>query len=170
MSLLGPPDPAWSDRASAEIDRWFSLDLPGLLTIHHIGSTSVPDLIAKPVIDLLPVFTDMSRLDAARPGLETLGYEWLGEFGLPGRRYIRLDDPATGQRLFQAHCYVEGSLDIVRHLAFRDAIRASPKLRAAYAAEKQRCARLHPDDYHAYGDCKSSWIARAEADAMENKI
>ena len=168
MSLLAPPDPRWPDQARAEIERWRMQGLTGLMTIHHIGSTSVPELAAKPVIDLLPVFADMAQLDAARPLLEALGYEWLGEFGLPGRRYVRLDDPVTKRRLVQAHCYVQGSRDVTRHLAFRDALRADPALRRAYASEKERCAGRHPNDYHAYGDCKADWIARTEAKIMEN--
>ncbi|MCG7518044.1 GrpB family protein [Ruegeria sp. Ofav3-42] len=167
MSLLEPADPNWPDEAQTEIQRWQDASLPGLLTIHHIGSTSVPDLLAKPVIDLLPVFSDMANLDAARLTIETMGYEWLGEFGLPGRRYVRMDDPQTGKRILQAHCYVDGSAEITRHLAFRDALRADPALRDTYATVKSRCAAAHPDNYHAYGDCKSTWIQQTEAQALE---
>ncbi|MCA0927285.1 GrpB family protein [Ruegeria profundi] len=167
MSLLSSPDPAWPQQAITEVTRWQNADLPGLVEIHHIGSTSVPHLPAKPIIDLLPVFSDLDQMDAARPLIEALGYEWLGEFGLPGRRYVRKDDPATGKRIVQAHCYVQDSSEITRHLAFRDALRADPALRDAYAAEKTRCGNLHPNDYHAYGDCKSDWVAKAEAKVLE---
>lgn len=168
MSLLEPADPTWPEQARMEIRRWRDAELAGLLEIHHIGSTSVPDLLAKPVIDLLPVFSDFANLDAAQSAVEALGYEWLGEFGLPGRRYVRMDDPTTGKRVTQAHCYVAGSAEITRHIAFRDALQADPNLRDAYAAEKYRCAMAHPHDYHAYGDCKSGWIQRAEAQALED--
>ena len=168
MSLLEPANPEWPGQAQAEIRRWHEAGLPGLLTIHHIGSTSVPGLVAKPIIDLLPVFSDMSYLDAARHVIEAMGYEWLGEFGLPERRYVRMDDPQTGMRLRQAHCYVDGSTEITRHLAFRDALRADTNLRDAYASVKTRCAHAHPDSYHAYGDCKSDWIQSTEAQAMEH--
>lgn len=169
MSLLSPPDPNWPAQAQAEADRWRAAGLAGLVTVHHIGSTAVPGLPAKPIIDLLPVFADQATCDAARPALERLGYEWLGEFGLPDRRYVRLDDPETGNRLFQAHCYVQGSGEITRHLAFRDALRANASLRAAYTAVKARCAALHPGDRVAYGDCKSNWIAKAEQKALEHQ-
>lgn len=170
MSLLEPPNPNWSERALTEIDLWQSVNPDGLVAMHHIGSTAVPDLTAKPIIDLLPVFADMTKMDQARALIETLGYEWLGEFGLPGRRYVRKNDPTTGQRLVQAHCYVQGSTEIARHLAFRDALRASAELRDAYAQEKMRCAELHPNDYHAYGDCKSDWVSRTEAKILETTI
>ncbi|MBE1284581.1 MAG: GrpB family protein [Rhodobacteraceae bacterium] len=168
MSLIVAPDPAWPLQAQREIDRWQSAGMAGLVEIHHIGSTSVPGLSAKPIIDLLPVFSDLSAMESARARLETLGYEWLGEFGLPGRRYVRLDDPDTGTRQFQAHCYVQGSSEITRHLAFRDALRANAPLRAAYSSVKATCAARHPGDYHAYGDCKSGWIQKAERKALED--
>lgn len=168
MSLLSPPNPDWPDMARTEIRRWHDAGLRGLVAIHHIGSTSVPNLPAKPIIDLLPVFANMTDLDAARGGVLSLGYEWLGEFGLTGRRYAHRDDAQTGRRVCQAHCYVTGSSEITRHLAFRDALRADTVLRDAYAQEKSRCAALHPNDHHAYGDCKSAWIGKAEAKALEH--
>lgn len=169
MNLLSPPDPNWPAQAQAEAERWRAAGMSGLVTLHHIGSTSVPGLPAKPIIDLLPVFADTAACDAARPALEQLGYEWMGAFGLPERRYVRLDDPHTGCRRFQAHCYPMGSAEITRHLAFRDALRGNAPLRAAYTAVKARCAALHPGDRAAYGDCKSSWIAKAEQKALEHQ-
>ena len=168
MSLLVAPDPTWPAIARAEADRWRGLQLAGLVQVHHIGSTSVPGLPAKPIIDLLPVFENLQAADAARAELETLGYEWMGPFGLPGRRYVRLDDPETGARRVQAHCYAAGSAEITRHLAFRDALRANGMLRAAYTREKARCAQLHAGDTHAYGACKSAWIQKAEAKALDS--
>ncbi|MEX0284041.1 MAG: GrpB family protein [Paracoccaceae bacterium] len=167
MSVLSPYDPTWPDTAQAEIRRWKNANLAGLIAIHHIGSTSVPGLPAKPIIDLLPVFDSMESCESARNPLETLGYEWMGEFGLPERRYVRLSDPETGKRRIQAHCYTVGSEEITRHLAFRDALRSNPTLRAGYTSVKSRCAALHPGDHAAYGDCKSDWIAKVEAKALE---
>lgn len=166
MSLIVAPDPEWPAMAQEEISRWMRADLPGLVEVFHIGSTSVPGLPAKPIIDLLPVFDTLDSADAARAGIEALGYEWMGAFGLPDRRYVRLDD-AAGQRRVQAHCYPQGSPEITRHLAFRDALRSNASLRAGYTSVKARCAALHPGDRDAYGDCKSDWVAKAEARALE---
>ena len=170
MSLLVAPDPEWPVQANAEADRWRTAGLQGLVTIHHIGSTSVPGLPAKPIIDLLPVFESLEELDTNRAKLETLGFEWMGEFGLPGRRYLRRDDPQTGKRLIQAHCYARGTSEITRHLAFRDALRTNAPLRAAYSSVKAACAARHPGDPHAYGDCKADWIEKAERDALDSLI
>ncbi len=168
MTRLSPPDPDWPARAAAEAARWHAARIEGLIHLHHIGSTSVPGLPAKPIIDLLPVFASTAACDAARPRLEALGYEWMGPFGLPDRRYLRYDDPQTGQRRFQAHCYPQHSPEITRHLAFRDALRANPALRAGYTSVKARCDGLHPGDHRAYGACKSDWINKVETLSLKH--
>lgn len=166
MSLLHPYSQDWPAQAAAEADRWRGV-VDGLVTIHHIGSTSVPGLPAKPIIDLLPVFASDADADAAHAPLAALGYEWMGAFGLAGRRYARLFDPETGARKTHAHGYVRGHPDIQRHLAFRDALRGNAALRAAYTSVKANCAARHPDGGDAYGSCKSGWIQKTEARALK---
>ncbi|MEO0379093.1 MAG: GrpB family protein [Pseudomonadota bacterium] len=166
MTLVVAYDDKWPALAAQEADRWRSL-VTGLVTVHHIGSTAVPGLPAKPILDLLPVFSDVTSTDAARDAVEAMGYEWMGPFGLKGRLYCRLTDQVSGDRLIHAHAYVQGHADIRRHLAFRDALRANAPLRAAYASVKAACAARHPEGGAAYGDCKSAWIAKTEARALE---
>ncbi len=161
-----PYDGTWPIRADEEMQRWREA-VEGLITVHHIGSTSVPGLPAKPILDLLPVFADEAAADASRAALEVLGYEWMGAFGLEGRRYCRRIDPQSGDRQVHAHAYVQGHADIRRHLAFRDALRANASLRAAYASVKGACAARHPEGGEAYGTCKSAWISKTESRALE---
>ena len=137
-----------------------------LLEVEHMGSTAIPGIAAKPIIDLLPIARDEASLDRMEAGVRRLGYEWLGEFGIPGRRYCRKNDPAIRKRQFQLHCFARGASEIDRHLVFRDYLRAFPDIAKAYEAEKRRAATLHPDDTLAYNGAKNDWIKRTERDAL----
>lgn len=158
---LVPHNPAWADRAAAESARLKAALGDNLLAVEHIGSTAIPGIAAKPIVDLLPIVADLAALNAARPAIEALGYVWRGEFGLEGRRYCVLSD-TTGRRIVQAHCYQADSPEVERHLVYRDHMRAHPDEAAAYEAEKQRAAALHAHDSLAYNGEKNDWIKAAE--------
>lgn len=159
-------DPVWAENARREAARLTAAIGKTMVTVHHIGSTAIPAIRAKPIIDLMPVVSSHTEFENFRPVVEGLGYAWWGEYGLPRRRYCTLDDPLTGRRKMQLHCYEQGSSEIVRHLAFRDYLRSRPDLAREYDAEKGRCRDLHPSDSHAYTDCKAAWIQRIEAQAL----
>ena len=137
-----------------------------LVDVHHVGSTSVPGLAAKPVIDLIPAVTDLASLDALRASVEKAGYEWHGEFGLSGRRYCTRSSQG-GTRLAQLHFFEVGSSHITRHLAFRDYLRSHPQVAQGYEREKSRARDLFPHDSHAYTDEKSAWVSQAELRALD---
>ena len=136
-----------------------------LVTVHHIGSTSVPGLVAKPIIDLMPLVTDLADLDRERSRIEALGYHWYGEFGIPERRYCALSD-AAGNRVAQLHFFAADSAQVARHIAFRDYLRSHPEAARAYEEEKRRARDLHRNDSHAYTDEKDAWIRATEARAL----
>jgi GrpB-like predicted nucleotidyltransferase (UPF0157 family) len=156
-------DPDWPRQAAERIARLRVLE-PVLVAVHHIGSTAIPGLIAKPIIDLMPLVTDLGALDQERGAVEALGYRWHGEYGIAGRRYCTLE--IGDRRVAQLHFFTMGSREAHRHLAFRDYLRAHPGIAAAYAEVKRRARDLHPGDSHAYGAEKQPWIDRAEADAL----
>jgi GrpB-like predicted nucleotidyltransferase (UPF0157 family) len=163
---LVPHRAEWAGMAAAEAARLNDALGEVLIAVHHIGSTAIPGIKAKPIIDLIPVVADIERLDAAASRLEALGFDYLGEFGLPGRRYCRRNDAATGKRLVQLHCYARGNPEIDRHIAFRDYLRANPSIALQYEAEKLRAAALHPDNTLDYNAAKNDWIKRTERDAL----
>lgn len=162
--FLAPYNSAWPKRAADHAVRLRTLGST-LVAVHHIGSTSVPGLAAKPVIDLMPLVTALDDLDRKRSRVEALGYSWHGELGITGRRYCALSDEG-GVRIAQLHIFAVDSPHIERHLAFRDYLRTHPEAAHAYEEEKRRARDLHPNDSHLYSDEKGAWIQRTEADAL----
>ncbi len=162
---LCDPSPDWLETLERERARLAASLGALLLEIHHIGSTAIPGIRAKPIVDLLPVVTSVAELDAARERVEALGYGWWGEYGLSRRRYCTLDGPA-GERLVNAHFYAFGDPEIERHVAFRDYLRAHPDAAQEYEAVKARAAALHPQDVNDYNDGKAEWIAAIEPIAI----
>ena len=129
-----PEWPAAYEHEAATIARILGNEL---VAIYHIGSTSVPGLAAKPVIDIMPTVRSIEAIDRFDASFEVLGYECMGEFGIPGRRYYR---KGGEERTHQVHIFGRNNVrDIERHLAFRDYLRA------------------HPATAHRYGELKKSW-------------
>lgn len=162
--VLVPHDPAWAEAARREGERFAASLVPGALrAVHHIGSTSIAGIRAKPILDLLPEVTRLELLDEATPALGAAGYVAWGEYGLPGRRYFTRDE--DGRRIAHVHAFVEGSAEVARHLAFRDYLRAHREVARAYDEEKQRAVRAKSDSF-GYSDEKSAFVKRVEADAV----
>lgn len=162
---LAEHDPNWAVMARDEAARIAPVVGANLIAVHHIGSTSIPGICAKPTVDLMPIVRSLEDLEAFRPAIEALGYMWRGEFGIEGRRYCPLE--RDGRRIFHTHFYAEGSPHIARQLAFRDYLRANRDEALAYEAAKRAAAAAHPHDSLAYNGHKGAWmkdaIARAEA-------
>jgi GrpB-like predicted nucleotidyltransferase (UPF0157 family) len=159
--VLAPHSPMWAaafEREASAISNALS-DLS--IELHHIGSTAIPGIVAKPVIDMLGIVPAVEELDVRAHRFAALGYEALGEFGILGRRYFRKNAP-DGTRTHQLHAFAVGSSEIQRHLDFRDYLRAFPSEAAAYAALKQELAGRCGSDMHAYGDGKTEFIRAAE--------
>lgn len=158
-------DPAWPVRAVQVSARLRAAIGEALITVEHFGSTAVPGLPAKPVLDLMPIVSELTALDRRRPQVEAIGYAWYGEYGIAGRRFCTLTE--NGIRRVHVHCFEDGSPEIHRHLAFRDYMRAHSDRARAYAEEKQRAADLHPDNSTAYNLEKWAWVEHEEARALQ---
>ena len=153
--------PSWADEFARESSRIAEALGDVLIDLHHIGSTAIPGCDAKPIIDMLAVVTNLADLDARADALKTVGYEAMGEFGIPGRRYFRKGS-AFEDRTHQIHAFADGSPEIARHLAFRDYLRARPDAVREYVTLKRRLASEHPADVEAYTDGKTAFIQAIE--------
>lgn len=157
--------PEWPAAFEREADALRSLLGEELVAVHHIGSTSVPGLAAKPIIDMLPLVRSVSFLDSFAPVMVDNGYKAWGEYGLPGRRYFTRD--AAGHRTHNIHCYQFDDPEAERHLAFCAFLRHHPEHRDEYAALKRDLYARHPADIDAYIAGKNDWIQRVQAIAVE---
>lgn len=159
--MLSPHNPSWAGQFVDESSLAIAALGDVLIELHHIGSTAIPGIVAKPVIDMLAVVTSVDALDSSSPHLATLGYEALGEFGIPGRRYFRKDS-AAGVRTHQLHAFAIGSDHIERHLGFRDYLRAHSGQAHAYELLKKVLAERYAGDMGAYSHGKTDFIREIE--------
>jgi GrpB-like predicted nucleotidyltransferase (UPF0157 family) len=130
---------------------------PGL-ELHHIGSTSVPGLCAKPIVDILGSVAGLEGFDTCRSALESLGFEWKGEYGIPGRRYCVLYDEGKERGYVHLHVHDRGHADVRRNLLFRDYLRVNPDAAARYGELKAGLQREFESRREHYTDSKRSFI------------
>lgn len=152
-----PHDPHWRDAFEEEAQQVAAALGENVVAIHHIGSTAIPNIYAKPIIDLLVEVRDIARVDGCSSAMESLGYEVMGEFGIAGRRYFRKDD-REGIRTHHIHAFEAGSAEVVRHLAFRDYMIAHHGEAQKYSELKRKLAEQHPQNIDGYMDGKDGFI------------
>jgi GrpB-like predicted nucleotidyltransferase (UPF0157 family) len=154
---LVPYDERWpalfAEEAKRIADAVTASDLPEL-ALEHVGSTAVPGLPAKPVLDIAAAYAAGTAPAVYVPVLESLGYVYRGDAGLPGREFFRRGDP----RSHHLHLVEHHGTHWVRYLRFRDAVRADAAVRDAYAALKHALALRHPRDREAYILGKAEFI------------
>ena len=161
-----PPDPRWPAEYEAEATLIRTALGANVAALHHIGSTAIAGIFAKPIIDMLLVVHDLHALDDCSDAMVRLGYEPKGEFGIAGRRYFRKRS-SEGVRSHHVHAFRQGNADVERHLAFRDYMNSHPPAAESYSVLKQALAAAHPDDIEAYMDGKDAFIKEHERKALE---
>lgn len=127
------------------------------MAVHHVGSTAIPGIYAKPILDLLVEVRGVAEVDGRSSSMESLGYQVMGEYGIPGRRYFRKDD-REGIRTHHVHAFEAGSAEAERHLAFRDYMLAHPADAQRYSELKRRLAEEHAQSADGYMDGKDGFI------------
>jgi GrpB-like predicted nucleotidyltransferase (UPF0157 family) len=131
--------------------------------IHHIGSTAVPGLIAKPIIDILVEVHQMGELDKYINKLALAGYQSQGEFGIPGRHFFSKGAP---ERTHHLHAYAAGSPDVQRHTALRDYLIAHPAIAEEYGKLKLMLARTTGGELDWYQKGKNDFLKDCQEKAI----
>ncbi len=152
--VLAPYDPLWPRQFDTLAHEMKSACGDKLIAIHHIGSTSVPGLAAKPLIDMLPELRRHDEGPSLAPLLEPLGFIYFGSYGIEGRHFFRRKDSLS----VNVHMFETGHIEITRHLVFRDALRADDQLRSAYQHLKEELAARFPNDVESYARSKSDFV------------
>lgn len=134
--------------------------------IHHIGSTSVPGLSAKPIIDILLAADKLADIDQTTAQIVAAGYQAKGENGIPGRRYFQKSDK-NGTRKVHLHAFEQGSHELHRHLVFRDYLIEHPEEAKKYAAIKEKAAGKYEFDIESYIAEKSPLVKELEQKALQ---
>jgi GrpB-like predicted nucleotidyltransferase (UPF0157 family) len=161
MKVIRPHDPRWKDLFAREAELLRTCLGEAVLEIQHIGSTAIPGIVAKPIIDILVEARSLDDIDAHATAMEEIGYDGRGEYGIPGRRYFKKTSGASGVG-FHVHAFARGSDHIRRHIRFRDFLLLKPGIAQDYSALKQSLASstgVLVDDYAAR---KVEFVRRVE--------
>jgi GrpB-like predicted nucleotidyltransferase (UPF0157 family) len=166
--VLVPYNTSWPARFDEEASRLREALGTAALRIEHVGSTAVPVLAGKPVLDIAIAVASTAAADSCVAPLTQLAYDYRGPHGPdPQRRYYSLD--VDGTRTTQVHLYVLPAVGWNEMLLFRNALRADTALAAAYTAEKFRIAEAVGWDKHTYALAKEPFVERVLATLRRGK-
>lgn len=157
-------DPTWAQLFETERAKLTGVFDGRVVGIEHIGSTAVPELCAKPIVDVLVGLRQLELTAADIERMRALGYEYLGEYGRPGRLFFRKEP-----RTHHVHVVAHGGEHWERQLTFRDALRTDAEERRRYDEFKRRlAAEGHPRE--AYTELKTPYIRAVEARARARGV
>lgn len=157
-------DPTWPRLFSSEAAKIRGTLGDVAVDIHHIGSTSVPGLQSKPIVDILVTVSDISDLASYQVPLERIGYAFTYHLEFPDLHFF--GRPRQRPRRFHVHVCQDGSAHERRHLAVRDYLVAHPQEARQYGSIKAEAAASFPGDRIAYMDAKDPWVSDLESRAL----
>lgn len=165
--VLLPHDPRWLEAACNEIERVRQKVVLPQTSFHHIGSTSIPGICAKPILDILIIVPEIEEIDQFQKEFENLGYEYKGEYGIAGRRYCVLYDDEKTKGFVHIHAFEAGSLEAKSHLIFRDYLRSHPDKAAEYQDLKRKLLADPEKKRSQYTENKAPFISDILKEALD---
>jgi GrpB-like predicted nucleotidyltransferase (UPF0157 family) len=167
MVRVVPYNPAWADKYAEEAGRIRHAVGASAVDIQHIGSTAIPGMAAKPIIDMALGVADISIVQSMAPMLEGIGYEDRGLLnGIEGHHFFRKGNP----REFFLHVFEHDGEFWVQRIAFRDDLIANPDVAAEYQGLKEGLAAEYADDRASYTAGKRAFVERVTDAAVEARV
>jgi GrpB-like predicted nucleotidyltransferase (UPF0157 family) len=148
---LVPYRPEWIKMYQDEAEKLEHIFGDHLIELHHIGSTSIPGIFAKPVIDVMAIVKDIELIDGLNDQFILSGYRPRGELEIAGRRYFGKSD-------FHVHTYQIGNENIEKQLLFRDYLLKHPKEAQRYSELKKELAIKYPEQRKIYTEAKAPFV------------
>ena len=152
-------NPNWEQKFKEEARKIEKIFKEIFIDIHHIGSTAIPLVKAKPIIDIMVEVKDLNKVDRYNKQMEELGYIALGEYGIPKRRFFQ---KGGNSRTHHVHIFEKGSPQIKRHIDFRDHLISNPSVAREYSMLKEKLAKEFRYDIDKYQEEKESFIKKID--------
>jgi len=161
-----PHNPLWEKQFLFEAENIKNILKDQIVNIHHIGSTSIPGIYAKPIIDILVEVQNIDKVDDYNEEMSIIGYISRGEWGISGRRYFI---KGLYERTHHVHIYQKGDSEINRHLLFKDYMINHPEEAKQYENLKKMLANKYRYNPAAYIDGKDEFIKDIDRKALKWK-
>ena len=155
-------NPNWKEMYKEESEKIKNVLSDIIIDIHHIGSTAIPGIKAKSVIDILVEVKDIEGVDQYNHKMRELGYEVMGEYGIPKRRFFRKGE---NNRTHHIHIFQAGNEEIGRHINFKEYLIARPDKAREYSKLKEKLANKYNYDVENYTNGKSDFIKEIDRKA-----
>ena len=159
-------DPNWVNQFNDIKNFLMGIFGDAVVQIEHVGSTSIPGMKAKPIIDVLVVVNNMQDFAKEKEQMVSAGYEWGANYIAPNT-LLFFKANTDGEKLENIHVCEAGSPKERQFIVMRDFFRAHPEKAKQYSDLKDLNSKLYPNDYPAYREAKTQFLTQAEQEAYE---